>query len=219
MNVLFWLFKSSKTEIKIVLATLATLIIIPVFTVVVFAASGLSLIGDALAAINPITHLVEIFDPNGNRIAELELSTTWPSTGYVSDEFGANQQWRSDRGLGPHSGIDIANEWGLIGEPVTPFMVGTILYNDDTDDSPCGKNVKVQHEFNITSQYCHLDSTTNITYGIKVRPGDIIGYMGSSGSSTGSHVHMSIYVYGINVNPRTFMVGEPERTEYDSPTF
>lgn len=210
MSILLWVLKSCKRELYIVLITLAVLMSIPAAAVVVFADAGIQLISDALVSVNPATRLVEIFDSNGNKVAELELSTNWPARGYVSDEFGTWEAWRKALGLGPHTGTDIANQYGDYGDPITPFMVGKVLYNHDVDDNSCGKHVKLQHEHNITSLYCHLDSTAGITPGTNVKPGDIIGYMGNTGSSTGVHLHFMIQVYGINVNPRTFMVGEPE---------
>lgn len=211
MSILVWLYRKTKTELKIVLATIAILIILPAVSLVILAASGLSVVGQTLAAVNPITHLVEIFDPNGHKIHELELSTTWPTTGYVSDEFGTHDTVRRLLGLRVHTGIDIANERGEIGNPITPFMTGRVVSVDDIDDTACGKSVVLEHGHGITSQYCHLHETATFV-GAEVRPGDIIGYMGNTGTSTGPHVHFQTMVYGIPINPRTFMVGKPVGT-------
>lgn len=218
MWVFLWLFRSCKTELKIVLVSLAILILLPAFAVVAIASSGIQVVGDALAAVNPVTKLVEIFDPNGNKIAEIPISSTWPTRGYVSDEFDTWELWRKARGLGPHSGIDIANERGLSGEPITPFAIGTVVYVDNNPAGDCGKAVKLDHGNNITSQYCHLDSAVELSYGTEVKPGDLIGYMGSTGESTGPHLHFMVYVYGVAVNPRTFLTGEPVAT-YAPTTF
>lgn len=211
MRFLVWFWRRTGTELKIVLTTLAVLILLPAFTVVVMASSGLSIVGQALAAINPITHLVEIFDADGKKVHELELSTTWPTTGYVSDEFGTRDLVRTLLGLGRHTAIDIANERGEFGTPITPFMAGSVVSVDNTDDSDCGKNVRLDHGNGITSLYCHMQQAAT-TPKTDVKPGDIIGYMGSTGTSTGSHLHFQTMVYGIPVNPRTFMVGEPAGT-------
>lgn len=210
------IMRSVSTEVKIVFVTLAVLLLLPTFAVVVFAASGASLIGDAVAYLNPVTRLVELFDPNGNKIGEVEVTTNWPVRGYVTDEFGTSEDWRRKLGLGVHSGIDIANS---IGEPVTPFLKGKIIYNDDSDDNACGKSVKIQHDYNITSTYCHLDSTAQIPPTTDVEPGMIIGYLGNTGTSTGPHLHLTIRVYGILVNPRTFLSGNPESPDYNAPAF
>lgn len=205
MIVLFWLLRHTKTEFKIVLVTLAILLILPIFGVIVIASSGISIVGQALAAVNPVTRLVEIFDANGNKVHELELSTVWPTTGYVSDEFGTLDPFRKLLGLKAHTGIDIPND---LNTPITPFMSGTVTSVDDIDNSACGKNLTIEHGYGITSIYCHLN-TTATKVGATVKPGDIIGLMGTTGVSTGYHLHFQTNVYGIPVNPRTFMVGEP----------
>lgn len=207
MSFLFWLYRSSKTEIKIVLATLAVLILLPVFSVVVAASSGAGVVGDALALLNPVTRVVELFDTNGNKVGDVELSVNWPVNGTVTDEFGTQETWRKLLGLGAHSGIDISNEFDT---PITPFMVGTISGVDNIDDSACGKSITIQHKHNISSFYCHLNSAVEFPIGTEVKPGDIIGLMGSTGTSTGSHLHFGTTVYGVLINPRTFMVGEPQ---------
>ena len=211
MNPGLWLLKKAKTELLIVFGILGVLLLMPIFTVAVIAATGVSAVSNTLAAINPITHLVEIFDSKGNKVTELTLSTTWPTTGYISDEFGARESFRANLGLGRHTGIDIANERGLIGTPITTFMTGTVNRIDNIDDSDCGINVLIVHENGISSLYCHMSSTATTPLTI-VNPGDIIGYMGSSGTSTGAHLHFQVMINRIPVNPRTFMVGEPGGT-------
>lgn len=211
MNIGLLLLKKAKIEILIVFSILCLLILMPIFAVAVFAASGVSAVSNTLAAINPVTHLVEIFDSKGNKVSELTLSTTWPTTGYISDGFGAIETFRVSMGLGKHTGIDIANERGQIGTPVTPFITGKVLQVHNVDDQNCGIYVKIDNHNGISSLYCHLSSTST-TVGAEVVPGDIIGYMGSTGASTGAHLHFQIMVYSIPVNPRTFMVGEPRGT-------
>lgn len=211
MNPGLWLLKKAKWELLIVLGIIGSLLLLPILTVAVVAATGASVVSNTLAAINPVTHLVEIFDSKGNKVTELTLSTTWPTTGYVSDEFGTRESFRANLGLGRHTGIDIANERGLIGNPVTTFMTGTVNRVDDIDDSDCGINVLVTHESGISSLYCHLSSTATTSLST-VNPGDIIGYMGSTGTSTGAHLHFQVMINRIPVNPRTFMIGEPAGT-------
>lgn len=212
MWVFVWLFKSSKTELKIVVVSLAIMMLLPAFAVVAIASSGVQMASEALVSVNPISKLVEIFDPNGHKVAEIPISSTWPTRGYVSDEFGTWEPWRKARRLGPHNGIDIANERGLSGEPVTPFAMGTVVFTDNKSTADCGKSVKLNHGNNISSLYCHLDSVIELAKGVEVKPGDLIGYMGSTGESTGPHLHFMVYVYGVAVNPRIFLTGEPVPT-------
>jgi len=210
MKPLFFLVaaRSFKNEIKIILITLAVLLAMPLMAVVVIANAGITEVAQALVGLNPITHKVEVKDPNGNVITELELSTVWPTYGYVSDEFGSFTPFRHGLGLGPHTGIDIASFGGRFGEPVTPFMAGRVTDVDNIDDSACGKHVRISHGNNIQSVYCHMDEATAIDES-DVQPGDVIGLMGSSGTSSGAHLHFQVEVFGIPVNPRIFMVGEP----------
>ncbi len=210
MIFLRWPFSKKHYELKIVLATMSVLLVLPVIAVVVVVSTPIAAVGNALAAVNPISHVVEIFSPNGNKVEEIELSTSWPTRGYTTDEFGEYGQYRLENHLGAHTGLDIANEFGLIGEPVTPFSEGRVLKVNPTDNGTCGIYVKIQHAYNVTSLYCHLSIALAIEQ-TDVKPGDIIGLMGSTGASTGSHLHFQIAVYDIPVNPRTFMVGNPEK--------
>lgn len=212
MKMLRWLVSSKNYELKIVFATLGVLVALPIISVVVFASSGLSIISSALASINPITKLVEIFDPNGNKVAEITVSATWPTRGYVSDEFGTFSNFRKENRLGAHSGVDIANNFGINNDPVTTFAVGKVVKIREVDDNGCGKFVRVDHGNHIQSLYCHLDNVET-TEQAEVKPGDILGRMGSTGISTGAHTHMQIEVYGIPVNPRTFLTGDPEPSQ------
>ena len=205
------LIKKISIELKIVAITIFILLTLPIISVTILSVSGFAVASQALVAINPESRLVEIFDADGNKIRAIELSTVWPTTGYVSDEFGANEPIRSLMGLGKHTGIDIANERGLTGTPVTTFIGGTVVMVDLIDDSACGKSVKIDHGNGIQSLYCHLDAP-KASLSQQVKPGDLIGLMGSTGASTGPHLHFQINVYGIPVNPRTFMVGEPRGT-------
>lgn len=211
MKLLRWLFGAKHYEIKIVLATLAVLICLPIVSVVVLATSGFAVAGNALAAINPVTHLVELFDPNGKKTSEVQLSTVWPTKGYVSDTFGSYEPWRKALGLGPHTGLDIANNFGLFGDPITPFLEGKVIEVDPLGLGTCGVYVKIQHSNNLKSLYCHMTIALAIKYQ-DVKPGDTIGLMGSTGESTGPHLHFQVTVYDIPVDPRTFMVGDPERS-------
>jgi Peptidase family M23 len=160
MKKLAWLLiRRSSTELKIVLVTLGVLIILPAFTLVVMAASATSVVGSAIAALNPITHLVEIFDGNGVKVRDIELSTVWPTAGTITDVFGSYDLFRQELGLGPHNGIDIANDPGT---PITPFSVGTVIASHDTNDNSCGKYVKVDHGTGVTSLYCHMSATAEL---------------------------------------------------------
>lgn len=197
------LFSSFKTEIRVIFITLAVLLLLPVLAVVVIAESGLSAVSSALAAFNPVTHQVEVRDPDGNVIVELEATTTWPVRGYVSLEFGEPSPIQEH-----HTGIDIASPIGAIGDPVTAIMAGKVTKVDLEGASGYGYYVVIDHGYNITSLYGHL-SEVSVVEGQDVVPGDIIGLEGETGFATGPHVHLEIRIYSIPVDPRIFLVGEP----------
>jgi murein DD-endopeptidase MepM/ murein hydrolase activator NlpD len=205
MKLLGLLVSRRNYEMKIVFATLLVLISLPAMAVVVFAQSGLTLISEALATVNPVTHQVEIHDPNGKTVADFTATTVWPVNGVVTLEFGQpDPPYQTS-----HTGIDIANRHQLIGDPITTFMDGKVFKTDPQGLGGCGKYVEIDHGNNVVSLYCHM-SLVLATKDQQVKPGDIIGLEGSTGNSTGPHVHFQIMVYGIPVNPRTFMVGNPD---------
>jgi murein DD-endopeptidase MepM/ murein hydrolase activator NlpD len=90
---------------------------------------------------------------------------------------------------------------------VGAFMVGTVIYADETSYG-FGKHVIIDHGHHITSTYGHLDSI-NVVVGQQVDVGTIIGTRGTTGWSTGPHLHFQINIFGIPVNPRIFLSGDP----------
>lgn len=195
---------SMKRELKIVLGTFLGILLLPFIAVLVITNTGIPVVSDHLASVNIKTHKVEIHDPaTGKVIATIDVATTWPVAGVITLEFG-----ESDLPYQPfHTGIDIANPNGKIGDPVTPFMKGKVIYADEINWG-YGKHVIVDNGNNITSIYAHL-SEIDTKVGATVAVGDIIGKEGMTGWATGPHVHFQINVFGIPVNPRTFVMGNP----------
>lgn len=74
----------------------------------------------------------------------------------------------------------------------------------------CGSHcVVVDHGYGITSVYAHMSSHT-VQVGQSVKPGDVIGHEGKEGWAHGAHLHFEIKVMNIPVNPRVFMIGNPQ---------
>jgi murein DD-endopeptidase MepM/ murein hydrolase activator NlpD len=195
---------SFKSEIWIILGSLAFILLLPVFAVAVISQSGFSAVAKALASSDPVTHEVKVRDPNGNVIVKLEAKTTWPVCGVITTNFGDPDLPYQQH----HTGIDIADPHGKIGDPVTPFEAGTVIVADRSAAGGFGKHVVLKHSHSITSLYGHM-SKINVTKGEKVKPRDIIGYEGTTGHSTGPHVHFQIEVSSIPADPRIFMIGNP----------
>jgi murein DD-endopeptidase MepM/ murein hydrolase activator NlpD len=187
---------SFKKEIFYVSLTFIGVLLLPFIAVLVIAHTGIQLVSDQLIGINATTHQIEIHDPSGKVVATIDVATVWPTTGVITLEFG-----ESDLPYQPfHTGIDIA---GKTGDPITPFMKGKVIYADEISWG-FGKHITIDHGNNITSTYAHL-SKINVKKDDEVKPGDVIGLEGSTGWSTGPHLHFQINVFGIPVNPRVFL--------------
>ena len=196
------LFLSYRREITTVLFIVFALILLPILSVIGFLNTGSQAASDALASINATTHRVEVRNIRGELIKTLDAATVWPIKGTVTQEFGnPNPPYQT-----AHTGIDIDGGYGA---PITVFMDGTVVKAGDVL-AGCGPHcVIVDHGYGITSIYAHM-SSHSVTVGETLHPGDIIGSEGSEGWATGPHLHFEIQIQHIPINPRTFMVGDPQ---------
>jgi murein DD-endopeptidase MepM/ murein hydrolase activator NlpD len=194
-----WSFKR-----ELIYVTLAFLFILslPVIAVIILTNAGINIVSDRLATVDSQTQNIQIHDPkDGSVIQEIQPVISWPVTGIITLEFG-----QSDWPYQPfHSGIDIANPEGKIGDPVHPFMDGTVIYAGEIWWG-FGKHIIIDNGNNIRSLYGHLDKIF-VYPGEKVTINDVIGNEGTTGWSTGPHLHFQIDVFGIPVNPRVFLKG------------
>ena len=109
-----------------------------------------------------------------------------------------------------HTGVDWAN--GRIGEPILAAGNGTVVKAEW--DSGYGRRVEIQHANGYLTSYNHMSAfARNIQPGARVRQGQVIGYIGSSGLSTGPHLHYEVMVNGNFVNPMKIKV--PRGRELD----
>jgi murein DD-endopeptidase MepM/ murein hydrolase activator NlpD len=77
-----------------------------------------------------------------------------------------------------------------------------------------GKHIKIDHGFGYTSLYAHL-SNFNVRVGQKVQRGDIIGYVGNTGTSVANHLHYEIKLNGKNVDPVNYYFQDLDSEEYE----
>ena len=98
-----------------------------------------------------------------------------------------------------HKGIDIP---GPVGTPIFATADGTIGRAGWVGGY--GKFVEINHGNAVQTRYGHL-SAMNVTPGQRIRKGDILGYMGSTGRSTGSHLHYEVRIAGEAINPIAFL--------------
>jgi len=200
---LVWDFKK---ELYVVGLTILGVLLLPIIAVIILTNTGISFISDSLAKLNETTHVITLFYPNGKVFKELTLTTKWPVDGVITCEFATiNLPYTIF-----HTGIDIANREGKIGDPVTAFMPGKVIYAGE-EKGGLGKHVVIDNGNFITSFYGHL-SQVLVFKGQEITSTDqVIGLEGESGTATGPHLHFQTDVFGIPVNPRVFLgSGNPQ---------
>lgn len=131
--------------------------------------------------------------------AKLEATPSiWPTNGEVTSRFGwRDSPWGS--GSDWHPGIDIANS---IGTPIVATADGEVVESGWVGGY--GNMVQINHVNGIMTIYGH-NSQNLVQVGQVVRKGETIAYLGSTGNSTGPHVHYEVRVNGTVVNPASFL--------------
>ena len=121
----------------------------------------------------------------------------WPlDGGYISSDFGGRANPFDGYSSDYHPGIDIAANYG------TPIYASAAGYVQRAGwYGGYGKYIKISHDYGYATAYGHL-SSIEISAGDYVSKGQIIGYVGSTGYSTGPHLHFEVLLYGEQVNPR-----------------
>jgi murein DD-endopeptidase MepM/ murein hydrolase activator NlpD len=104
-------------------------------------------------------------------------------------------------GRRPHMGVDLA---GAVGTPVHATGDGTVERADWF--SSYGLFVEIEHGGQLETRYGHM-SRLNVAAGQYVHRGDVIGYIGTTGRTTGPHLHYEVRVDGVAVNPLPYMQG------------
>ncbi len=116
----------------------------------------------------------------------------------LTSSFGTRSDPFSGR-RARHNGIDIP---GPVGTPIYATADGTVGRAQRLGGY--GNYVEIEHGNAIQTRYGHL-SAIAVASGQRVRRGDVIGYMGSTGRSTGSHLHYEVRIAGAPVNPIPFV--------------
>ena len=131
----------------------------------------------------------------------------WPTPGFVS----LSSEWFEDREVYNHGGIDIAGA-GIMGTPVVAAADGTVVATNSSCTHTWGKSyscgcgggygnyVMISHAGGKMTVYGHLTSLT-VSSGQSVSRGQVIGYVGSTGNSTGPHLHYECRLNGVRYNP------------------
>ncbi|MGH6694307.1 M23 family metallopeptidase [Sphingopyxis sp.] len=161
-----------------------------------------SSLGKSFAALESALFRMEVLErtlvaiPSGQPANVLMLSSSF---GYRSDPFtGAGAM---------HSGLDFP---GPMGTPILAAAPGRVVYVGQK--SGYGNVVEVDHGQGILTRYAHLSGFTS-TVGAQVAAGQQIAKMGSTGRSTGSHLHFEVRLNGVAVNPRRFLEAKADVLE------
>ncbi len=161
-----------------------------------------STLGKSFAALESALFRMEVLErtlvaiPSGQPANVLMLSSSY---GYRSDPFtGAGAM---------HSGLDFP---GPMGSPILAAAPGRVVYVGQK--SGYGNVVEVDHGQGILTRYAHLSGFTS-RVGAQVTAGQQIAKMGSTGRSTGSHLHFEVRLNGVAVNPRRFLEAKADVLE------
>ncbi|HDQ40184.1 MAG TPA: M23 family metallopeptidase [Desulfonatronum sp.] len=123
----------------------------------------------------------------------------WPTEGWVTSEFGYRRSPFTDR-REFHKGLDIA---GPIGTPVYATAKGLVISSEK--DGAYGLTVTIDHGSGIITNYAHLHSIA-VKNGQNVSRGELLGYMGNTGRTTGPHLHYEVRLNGIPVDPLRYIL-------------
>jgi len=141
------------------------------------------------------------FDDGGRRLGSTALESPKPDS-RISSPFGVRRYYgRRSRGAGFHNGIDFE---GKTGQPIYAAADGVI--NHQGWYFNYGRTVKISHADSFETLYAHMSRFADgMGPGSRVRRGDLIGYVGSTGRSTGPHLHFSVIVNGQFVDPAPYI--------------
>ena len=129
--------------------------------------------------------------PNINGV----LLAVTPVSGTITSRFGVVSSIRS----GAHTGTDIAAPTGT---PIKAVASGTVTFAEKS--GPYGNLIKITHENGVETWYGHC-SKLYATVGQTVEAGDVIAAVGSTGNSTGPHLHLEIRINGTAINPQNYL--------------
>jgi len=130
----------------------------------------------------------------------------WPAHGWVTSPMGYRTD-PLDGGSDFHPGLDIASDRG---EPVYATAAGTVTFAGN--QGTYGNLIAIDHGYGLETRYGHLMSFS-IGKGERVKRGDVIGRVGSTGRSTGNHLHYEVLANGTLLNPLRLLTNQKPRDQ------
>ena len=135
------------------------------------------------------------------------LPTMWAHVGKINNEFGVRRNPFGERSYEFHPGLDIGGERGdVVASPAN----GTIT--EAGWKGGYGNMIEVDHGNGLKTRYGHL-SRIAVQIGETVQRGQIIGLIGSTGRSTGPHLHYELRLFDKPINPRRFLLPAPPESK------
>jgi len=151
--------------------------------------------GVATAGIsNDFTHQASLSD----WVRAADAPQFWPVTGPITGPFGERSDPFNGEGAF-HAGVDISSTFG---QQVLAPADGEVTFADTFNGY--GRMITIDHGHGLTTRYGHLSGFTVIG-GQHVQRGQVIGYVGMSGRSTGPHLHYEVRINDTPVNPTKYL--------------
>lgn len=132
-----------------------------------------------------------------------QVRPQWPIHGVITTEFGVPEPPYQPI----HTGIDISDGKPAGITPIHPVMAGRVIQVIH-ERIKLGNEVVISHGHGLTSVYGHMH-VTSVKVGQWVTQDTTLGYEGSTGVSTGPHVHLEIRLHGVPQNPHHYISGQP----------
>lgn len=157
------------------------------------------LAGQAQSIEQSMSLLQQSFDDRRLRLSN--MPTIAPVKGIVTSGFGNRRDPFTGR-LSFHEGLDIVAPTGK-----EVHATGDGIVTKAGMESGYGRVVYVSHGFGVTSVFGHL-SGFKVEQGQKVKRGQVVGFVGSSGRSTGNHLHYEVRLDGQSTNPQAYILDD-----------
>ncbi|MDZ4132421.1 MAG: M23 family metallopeptidase, partial [Dethiobacteria bacterium] len=142
----------------------------------------------------------DTLDAVGDYVVQAEAKPSlWPARGRISSGFGMRKIPYSTNNYQFHTGVDII---GAYESPIWASAAGEVTFTGYRGSY--GNIIMIDHGYGFETLYAHLAGFT-VNTGDLVARGDLIGYMGTSGRTTGTHLHYEVHVNGSPVNPYNYM--------------
>ncbi len=159
-------------------------------------------------ALRPVSNLgglgfhspLDLFGGTGDETATSYVPTLWPIMGPITSSFGQREDPILGNGEGEfHTGIDISAPNGM---PIRATGDGVVKLAEM--GSGYGREVVIDHGHGIETLYGHMSGFA-VTEGETVAKGQVIGFVGHSGRTTGSHLHYEVRIRNTPVNPHKYL--------------